>query len=142
MIRGVGGVLIAGALTVAPAPARAAEPIGCGPSAAGERRISGAEVDLAWRPAPAPISIGKPFSIEFAVCPRGPAPVAIDRVKVDAWMPAHRHGMNYAPTLSGAAPGPLRADGLVFHMPGRWQVVFELRAGERPLRLTDDLTVK
>ena len=133
---------LAGAAVLAAGPSWAADPIGCGPSATGDRRIAGSEVDVAWRPAPAPITVGKPFSIEFAVCPRGAAAVAIDRIKVDAWMPAHRHGMNYAPTLSGAAPGPLRADGLVFHMPGRWQMVFELRAGERPLRLTDDLTVK
>ena len=43
------------------------------------------------------------------------------------------------------AEGPstlMRADGLVFHMPGRWQLVFEMQADGRPLRLTQDLTVR
>ncbi len=70
------------------------------------------------------------------------ASVAIDRVKVDAWMPAHRHGMNYAPTLTGTAEGPWRAEGLLFHMPGAWQLVFELRLGGRALRLVDDVAVR
>ena len=41
-------------------------------------------------------------------------------------MPVHRHGMNYHPTvtlegLSGTA------EGLLFHMPGRWQLILDVR---------------
>jgi hypothetical protein len=85
--------------------------------------------------------VGKPFSVDFEVCPRG-ASSSIERVSIDAWMPDHRHGMNYRPTLSGQAPGVIRADGLVFHMPGRWQVVFEVAIAGRTLRLTEDVTVR
>jgi hypothetical protein len=36
----------------------------------------------------------------------------------------------------------MRAGGLLFHMPGTWQVVFELRHDGRALRLVDDVAVK
>jgi hypothetical protein len=106
------------------------------------RRTRVPELEIAWRPVAGAIELGRPFSIEFVLCPRlTPAP-PIDRITVDAWMPAHRHGMNYRPTLAGTPPAPLRADGLLFHMPGRWEIVFELRAGERVLRLTDGLVLR
>jgi hypothetical protein len=106
------------------------------------RRTRVPELEIAWRPVVGAIELGRPFSIEFVLCPRlTPAP-PIDRITVDAWMPAHRHGMNYRPTLAGTPPAPLRADGLLFHMPGRWEIVFELRAGERVLRLTDGLVLR
>ena len=103
--------------------------------------ITGPGVDIAWRAQPQPIAIGKPFSVEFEVCPRG-ASTAIDRLQVDAWMPEHQHGMNYRPSLTGRPTTLMRADGLVFHMPGRWQLVFEMQADGRPLRLTQDLMVR
>jgi hypothetical protein len=106
------------------------------------RRTRVPELEIAWRPVAGAIELGRPFSIEFVLCPRlTPAP-PIDRITVDAWMPAHRHGMNYRPTLAGTPPAPLRADGLLFHMPGRWEIVFELRVGERVLRLTDGLVLR
>jgi cytochrome c peroxidase len=43
-------------------------------------------------------------------------------------MPEHRHGMNYAPALKALGPGRWRAEGLMLHMPGRWEFVFEIRA--------------
>jgi cytochrome c peroxidase len=57
-----------------------------------------------------------------AACAKaGPAPKTL---KVDAHMPAHRHGMNYAPKVTALGPGRWRAEGLLFHMPGRWELVF------------------
>ncbi len=137
---------IAIAVLAGAAPARAqapAAPPSCDRSGAapGERRIDGDGLELAWRAVPAP-AVGAPFAIVFALCPRDGAAVPIDRVRVDAWMPAHRHGMNYAPTLSGGPDGPMRAEGLLFHMPGAWQLVFEMRRGGRALRLVDDLVLR
>ncbi len=137
---------------VVPTAALAADPApttgpGCAPDIASPaepaaRRIVQPGLEIAWRPVGGPIEVGRPFSIEFVLCPRTAPGTPIERLSVDAWMPAHRHGMNYRPTLVGAPPGPLRADGLLFHMPGRWQVVFELKMGERSLRLTDELTLR
>jgi hypothetical protein len=131
------------AAALPPAASRPADPAPCPFRLTGRlgRLIEGAGVDVAWRTVPQPVVVGQPFAVEFEVCPRQPG-LAIERLAVDAWMPDHRHGMNYRPTLTGAPPGVLRAEGLVFHMPGRWQLVFEMRSGDRALRLTDDLTVR
>jgi hypothetical protein len=70
-------------------------------------------------------------------------PVAADAaVLVDAEMPHHGHGMNFVPTVKRRGGDTFLGEGLLFHMPGRWQLVFELRMGERSLRLTDELTLR
>ena len=145
----VRAALLAAALCAPPTRAPAADP---GTAQTAACRLPGAddtvrrtrvpELEIAWRPVAGAIELGRPFSIEFVLCPRLASAPPIDRSTGDAWMPAHRHGMNYRPTLAGTPPAPLRADGLLFHMPGRWEIVFELRAGERVLRLTDGLVLR
>jgi cytochrome c peroxidase len=66
--------------------------------------------------------------MEIAACAKtGPAPKSL---KVDAHMPEHRHGMNYAPKVTTLAAGRWRAEGLMLHMPGKWEFVFVVD-GER-----------
>jgi hypothetical protein len=103
-------------------PALACEP----PADAGMQRVEGARYVLAL-PAEAP-PLNAPFSVAFALCARDGAPVPWPRV--DAWMPAHRHGMNYRPSVAATAPGQFRADGLLFHMSGRWEYRIDV-GGER-----------
>lgn len=45
-------------------------------------------------------------------------------------MPEHRHGMNYAPSVRALGDGRYHSAGWLFHMPGRWEFVFEM-GGER-----------
>jgi hypothetical protein len=92
---------------------------------------------LAYRPVPAPIVVGKHFAVDVAVCAKAgaPAPVAL---RVDAQMPEHRHGMNYRAQVKPQGPGRWRAEGLMFHMPGRWQFVFDVESGGRHERLVHD----
>ena len=56
-------------------------------------------------------------------------------------MPEHRHGMNYAPTLKPLGPGRWRAEGLMFHMPGKWEFVFEVRAAGATDRMAHALSL-
>jgi len=105
------------------------------------RRAAAGGVELAWRPRPAPIAVGRPFAVEIEVCGR-PAGVPPRVARVDAWMPEHRHGMNYRTTIVGAPPGVVRAEGLLWHMPGRWRLVVDLRDGERTVRVTDEVTLR
>jgi hypothetical protein len=84
----------------------------------------------------APIRVGEFFALELAVCPPP------DAVRLDASMPAHRHGMNYRPAVVPLGQGRYRAEGLMFHMPGDWRFVFELRAGGKTERATHDLRVE
>jgi cytochrome c peroxidase len=82
---------------------------------------------------PQAISVAQHFGLEIAACSKaGGFP---DSVKVDAHMPQHRHGMNYTPEVKALGPGRWRAEGLMFHMPGKWELVFELRAAGTTERL-------
>jgi len=79
------------------------------------------------------VAVAQHFALEIAVCAKaGASPEAI---KVDAHMPEHRHGMNYVPEVKQTAPGRWRAEGLMFHMPGKWEFVFEVRAAGKTDRM-------
>ena len=43
--------------------------------------------------------------------------------------------MNYAPEVKALGPGRWRAEGLMFHMPGKWEFVFEIRAAGKSDRI-------
>ena len=100
----------------------------CTPNLPGSgRTLEAGRYSVKFRPVPAKIAVGQHFSLELAVCSNGGAPPP-DAVEVDAQMPEHRHGMNYKASIKPGASGRYRADGLMFHMPGRWEIIFELRA--------------
>ena len=84
----------------------------------------------------APLRVGEHFAVEFAVCP------APEAVKVEAWMPEHRHGMNYKPAVAALGGGRYRAEGLMFHMAGRWELVFELRSAGKTERLAHSVRLE
>ena len=62
-------------------------------------------------------------------------------LSVDATMPAHGHGMNYKAAVREVGEGRYRAEGLLFHMPGRWQLVFDVRTADKGERVTHDLSL-
>ena len=95
---------------------------------------------LAFRSDPIRIETGEPFALVLNVCTKNGKPAEL--VAVDAQMPEHRHGMNYRPSIVDADNGRYRAEGLVFHMPGRWELTFDVRAGEETERLTHDIILK
>jgi hypothetical protein len=79
---------------------------------------------VGFTPSLMPITVGKHFSVNFEICAlNGNSPPTI--IKIDADMPAHKHGMNYKPTVSQTSTGYV-ANGLMFHMPGVWRLTFEL----------------
>ncbi len=86
-------------------------------------------VALSYRTIPAKIAVGEQFVLELAACPKAGAALP-ERVRLDAHMPEHRHGMNYRPSVKPAGSGRYRSEGWLFHMPGRWEFVFDLD-GER-----------
>ena len=43
--------------------------------------------------------------------------------------------MNYRPTVASRGKGLYRAEGLMFHMSGRWEFVFEVRSVAHSVRL-------
>lgn len=74
---------------------------------------------------PATITVGQPFVLELAACPKAGAVVS-EHVKLDAHMPAHRHGMNYRIKVLLLGTGRFHSEGWLFHMPGRWEFRFDL----------------
>jgi len=70
------------------------------------------------------------------VCP------APDSVRVDATMPEHRHGMNYRPTVTATGEGRYKAEGLMFHMAGRWELMFEVRSGGKTERIVQSIRLE
>ena len=95
---------------------------------------------IAFRPDPMPVEVGMPFALLVNVCTRRGEPASL--VAVDATMPEHKHGMNYAPAIQSRGDGRFRVEGLMFHMPGSWEVAFDVRAGGETERLTHDIVLK
>lgn len=111
----------------------------CGSSLSGPTRtIDGTRYTVVFKTVPEPIKLGTHFAVDFAVCPRAPAG-APSAVRVDANMPAHRHGMNYRPVVTAKSGELFRAEGLLFHMPGRWDLTFDVEGGGRTERLASTL---
>ena len=106
----------------------------CTPALEGTR-LESARFVLAFKPER--LSVAEHFALELAVCAKSNAPV--ESVRVDAHMPDHRHGMNYSPEVKPLGPGRWRAEGLMFHMPGKWEFVFEIRAAGKTDRLAHPL---
>ena len=54
-----------------------------------------------------------------------------DEVSIDARMPAHKHGMLRDVGLTPQEDGSMRADGLLLHMYGHWELHVDIRKGAR-----------
>jgi hypothetical protein len=102
---------------------------------AGDQLATGMRYTIAYKTAPLPVAMGQHFVIDLTVCPVGKAPMP-RTVRVDASMPEHRHGMNYRPTIVAKGPGRYRAEGLLFHMNGRWEIAFDVVSGNETERIT------
>ena len=114
----------------------------CGGDLAGTRRVvENAHYTIAYALTPDPIPVGQHFVVEFAVCARAGAK-APQAVRVDANMPDHKHGMNYRPGVTTTGAGTYRAEGLLFHMPGRWDLTFDVVADNATVRVTEPLRLE
>lgn len=103
----------------------------CALKAEDGRAVVGDGVQLAWQVVDASgadqsMLPSRHFSLLMRICPAN-----AELQAVDASMPAHRHGMNYQPTLQRLGDGQWRADGLLFHMRGRWELRWDVRADGR-----------
>lgn len=91
-------------------------------------------VQAAWQVDGAPIAVGRHFAIHVQLCPADAA-----LVRVDATMPEHRHGMNYRPSVTRLGDGRWRVEGLMFHMPGRWELRLDVQSAGGSERLLDTI---
>ncbi len=116
----------------------AATPVlACDAPGAGYARLESDRYVVWLKTDPASIPLGTEFALDAVLCAKGSA--RADAVRFDAWMPAHRHGMNSRPSAQALGGGRWRAEGFLFHMPGRWQFTVELDTPDGRERLTHDL---
>ena len=96
------------------------------------------QMRIAYRIDAAKLDVDKMFSVLIHLCAAQP----IERLTAYAHMPEHRHGMNYKPAVVRQADGSYLATGFLFHMPGKWEFVFEVRGGSKTERFTDSIMVE
>lgn len=82
--------------------------------------------------------VSAPFPLSLWFCD---AADLID-VKVTAIMPAHQHGMNYEPEVTFVTEEIVQVDGMVFHMPGEWQIQIDVVDAVWRAAYTYDIVVK
>lgn len=120
------------------------------PAGKGYGTVSGKPpLQLAWRPllqdgttiALERIPMAQHILVEVQVCDGAKTSPAV-LTRIDATMPAHRHGMNYRPRVSPIGPGRFRIEGMMFHMSGDWRLEFELSAGTEVQRLFHDVQIR
>jgi hypothetical protein len=128
-------------LLAAAAASAAGAALACDPPAGFPLRADSARYAVFFRTDPDALDIGKYFSVEAIACPK-PGGAAPSGLKVDAQMPAHRHGMNSRTTVEQTAPGRFLARGMMFHMLGVWQIVFDVEGAGGTERATRELDLR
>ncbi|RMF74767.1 MAG: hypothetical protein D6744_14170 [Planctomycetota bacterium] len=79
---------------------------------------------------PSPIPSNELFEIIAEVATAGGESLPDDAdLQVDAAMPEHNHGMITRPKVTRLPDGRYRARGMLFHMPGRWVIYFDVTRG-------------
>jgi hypothetical protein len=115
----------------------------CPPNEADGAVVTQDGLVLAYRPLgkTGRIPMAKHFALEVQLCDKGS--VSSARLhKVDATMPEHKHGMNYRPVITPLGGGRFRVEGMMFHMAGRWELVFEAQAGKETTRFAHDVQIE
>lgn len=84
------------------------------------------------------VPLARPFSMQVLVCD----PDQADDMRVDAMMPAHQHGMNYTPQVTDQGKGVFQIDGMLFHMPGEWEIQVDIEFDQKSVPYTHIVTLK
>jgi tripartite motif-containing protein 71 len=114
------------------------------PPAAGKSIISnGGAYEIKYLAAPTAIPLNEPFDLQFSVLDQAGKTLGSGiTVQVDAGMPAHHHGMNQKAAIKVNSDGTYTASGLLFHMPGRWQIYFDVTRNGITERSQSDVTLE
>ncbi len=132
-------------------PASASQPPASASDGAGTPWKSGSEIrsnDGAWRVVykvdDPGIRRGEPFDLDAWVfgADDPTKPRADVSLAIDAGMPQHGHGMNRVPKIEKLPDGGFRAEGLLFHMPGKWELYFDVARGPLVERAQVDVEVE
>ena len=75
---------------------------------------------------PAIIPLNQSFDLEVWIKSSAEDSEPTFSLWVDARMPEHRHGMVRQPKIIALGQGHFRVTGMLFHMPGRWELYFDI----------------
>lgn len=87
---------------------------------------------VAYGTEPGDIPLNEVFDVRVAVfdAANPTEPLRDVTFEIDGRMPHHRHGMLRAPRVKQRADGAFDVSGMLFHMPGYWELHFDVgRAG-------------
>jgi len=98
---------------------------------------------VVYRPTLDPIPLNQMFGLSVNVYEANDhaRPVADTMITVDARMPEHNHGMTLQPQVTADGAGNFRVDGMLFHMPGRWELYVDVARGTELERATFEITL-
>jgi hypothetical protein len=83
-----------------------------------------------YRSHPSPIPMNDMFEMTVQVRQRlKKSPARNVVLQVDAGMSEHNHGMNTMPVVESLPNGQFRVRGMLFHMPGKWELSFVVKRG-------------
>jgi hypothetical protein len=102
---------------------------------------NGGRYTVELQTSPSPIVVNQPFDVSVTVTPKSATAGAVE-VVIDARMPAHFHGMNRVPKLSRGAGNTWKAEGLLFHMSGHWELYVDITEGGATERAQVDVDLK
>ena len=116
-----------------PQPTPPPEPV---PDSAKPGKVSGESnagtYRVTWQSKPDPVPLNETFELDVEVADVAGGDVSALELAADAAMPDHGHGMNTQPRVTRLGPGHFRVEGMLMHMPGYWELYFDLARG--PLR--------
>jgi hypothetical protein len=85
----------------------------------------GGRLLLGWRPVGGALARNEDARLDVVLRQDG---AALDgaRLVVRGWMPEHAHGLVRVPLVTAEGGGAYRVDGLLLHMRGRWELLFDV----------------
>ena len=137
------GCRVIGRLVVSLGPLVVAHAVFAAPAPVG-RSTSWGSFYVAYTTSPSPIPLGEVFGLTVTVSDSGDHSKGVpdSTIAVDALMPAHRHGMNLRPRITAIGDGRFTVDGMLFHMPGPWQILIDVTRDGVTERAVFDVTVE
>ncbi len=88
--------------------------------------ITDGDYGLFYETDPEKIPLNTPFSLRVVALKNKTALPKEAVLTVDARMPQHRHGMTRKPVVTQTGKGKFVVEGMLFHMPGSWELYFDI----------------
>ena len=86
---------------------------------------------------PEQVPLNTPFQAIISICSQ--TETMPNKLAINAIMPAHKHGMNYKPTITRVDDRTYQINNLVFHMPGIWRLEVTAYTNATPHRFSHEM---